>query len=337
MKINKELKNFINKNTLLRNKFPLIINENKTDNFLNHSKKYNSILNLELINNIKYINKHLEYLNSKLYKNGELIIRFESFQSRRSKLKIKNFKIFSDLYLIYEFFLFRYLPKSPFKKIYYFFFKNKYRHLSKAEVFGRIVSCGFNIINYFNFKGYSYVLVEKISLPKYDNNPTYGALISLKRLGKNNKIINVYKFRTMHPFSEYLHDFTLKKYGYGSKGKPKNDFRLTPWGKFLRKFWIDELPQLYNLIRGDLKIVGIRPVGVRFFKDIPIDLQNDRKLLKPGCIPPYVCLNKKNDLKSIFDSERRYINDYNKSPIKTDTIYFFYALINILLKGKRSQ
>ena len=48
MKINKELKNFINKNTLLRNKFPLIINENKTDNFLNHSKKYNSILNLEL-------------------------------------------------------------------------------------------------------------------------------------------------------------------------------------------------------------------------------------------------------------------------------------------------
>ncbi len=337
MKINKELKNFINKNTLLRNKFPLIINENKTDNFLNHSKKYNSILNLELINNIKYINKHLEYLNSKLYKNGELIIRFESFQSRRSKLKIKNLKIFSDLYLIYEFFLFRYLPKSPFKKIYYFFFKNKYRHLSKAEVFGRIVSCGFNIINYFNFKGYSYVLVEKISLPKYDNNPTYGALISLKRLGKNNKIINVYKFRTMHPFSEYLHDFTLKKYGYGSKGKPKNDFRLTPWGKFLRKFWIDELPQLYNLIRGDLKIVGIRPVGVRFFKDIPIDLQNDRKLLKPGCIPPYVCLNKKNDLKSIFDSERRYINDYNKSPIKTDTIYFFYALINILLKGKRSQ
>ena len=92
-------------------------------------------------------------------------------------------------------------------------------------------------------------------------------------------------------------------------------------GKILRKFWIDELPQLYNLIRGDLKIVRIRPVGERFFKDIPIDLQNDRKLLKPGCIPPYVCLNKKNDLKSIFDSEEDILMTIT-NPIKTDTIYF---------------
>ena len=179
--------------------------------------------------------------------------------------------------------------------------------------------------------------LKKKSLPKYDNNPSYGALINLKRYGKNNKIINIYKFRTMHPYSEYLHDFTLRKYGYSKKGKPKNDFRLTPWGKILRKFWIDEIPQLYNLLKGDLKLVGIRPVGLRFYDDIPLDLQKMRKPLKPGCIPPYVCLNKNSDLKSVFESEKRYINDYNKSPIITDLIYLFYAFINILIKGKRSQ
>ncbi len=337
MKIKREINQFIIKNTLLKNNSPFLINEDKKDNFLDNSKKYNSIINLELLNNINYINKHLEYLNSRLTQKGELIVCFESFQSRRSKLKIKNFKYLSDIYLFYEFIIFRFLPKSPFKKIYYFFLKNRYRHLSKAEVFGRLICCGFDLINYFNFQGYSYVIVKKIQLPKYDKDPSYGALINLKRYGKNNKIIKIYKFRTMHPYSEYLHNYILKKYGYGSKGKPKNDFRLTPWGKLLRKFWIDELPQLYNFIKGDLKIIGIRPVSPRFFNDIPKDLQNKRKSFKPGCIPPYVCLNKKNDLLSVFESERRYINDYNISPIKTDIIYFFYAIVNILFKGKRSQ
>ena len=337
MKIKKGIKRFIIKNSLLINKFPIIVNEKRIDNFLDNSNTYYSLFNLELVNNINYINKHFEYLNSKLVENGELIVTFESFQSRRSKLKINNFKFISDIYLFYEFILYRFLPKSPFKKLYYFFLKNKYRHLSKAEVFGRLVCCGFELINYCNYNGFSYVIVRKTGLPKYDNNPSYGSLIKLKRYGKHNKIINVYKFRTMHPYSEYLHDYTLSKYGYGVKGKPKNDFRLTPWGKFFRRFWLDELPQIINLLKGDLKIVGIRPVSERFYKDIPKDLQNKRKKLKPGCIPPYICLNKESNLKSVFDSEIIYINDYNKSPIKTDFIYIFYAFINIFFKGKRSQ
>ena len=271
-----------------------------------------------------------------IYK-GELLLYFESFQSRRSKLKIRNYKFISDLYFLYEFFIHRFLPKSYFKKIYYLIYKNRYRHLSRAEVFGRLVCCGFEIINYKNIKRYSYVLVKKISKPKYDLNPSYGLFISLRRYGKNNMFFNTYKLRTMHPYSEYLHDFTLKKYGYGSKGKPKNDFRITPWGKYFRKFWLDELPQLYNFIKGDLKIVGVRPVSERFYKDIPKDLQLERKKLKPGCIPPYICLNKKSDLQSVFESERIYIKRYKKNPIITDVIFLFYAIVNILYKGRRSQ
>ena len=58
---------------------------------------------------LNFINKHFEYLNTRLYKNGELIIRFESFQSRRSKLKIKNYKFISNVYLFYEFLIYRFL------------------------------------------------------------------------------------------------------------------------------------------------------------------------------------------------------------------------------------
>ena len=52
----------------------------------------------------------------------------------------------------------------------------------------------------------------------------------------------------MHPYSEYLQDYILKLNGYSETGKPANDFRLVPYGKFLRRYWIDELPQLYKFI-----------------------------------------------------------------------------------------
>ena len=57
----------------------------------------------------------------------------------------------------------------------------------------------------------------------------------MPRIGKNGNIINVYKLRTMHPYSEYIQDHILQKYGYNDSGKPANDFRLSTWGKFLRK------------------------------------------------------------------------------------------------------
>ena len=52
----------------------------------------------------------------------------------------------------------------------------------------------------------------------------------------------------MHPYSEYLHDYMIKNFGYSDKGKIKNDFRLTEWSGFIRKYWIDEIPQLINFL-----------------------------------------------------------------------------------------
>jgi lipopolysaccharide/colanic/teichoic acid biosynthesis glycosyltransferase len=156
-----------------------------------------------------------------------------------------------------------------------------------------------------------------------------------KRIGKNGKEIGVYKFRTMHPYAEYLQDYVLKLNGYAETGKPKDDFRLTPWGRFLRRYWLDELPQLINLIKGEMKLVGTRPVSARYLQDIPEDLRALRLKFKPGCIPPYVALNRKGDVNSVLQAEREYLEEKARRPYTTDTRYFFKAIFNIYISDAR--
>ena len=82
------------------------------------------------------------------------------------------------------------------------------------------------------------------------------------RIGKNGKIIKIYKYRTMVANEEEL----IKKFTpeqmkeYKENFKLENDPRITKVGKFLRKTSLDELPQLLNIIQGDLALIGPRPV-----------------------------------------------------------------------------
>lgn len=83
-----------------------------------------------------------------------------------------------------------------------------------------------------------------------------------KRIGKNGKIIGLYKFRSMVPNAEELiKQFTPEQMKeFKENFKLENDPRVTKIGKILRKTSLDELPQLINIIKGDLSIIGPRPV-----------------------------------------------------------------------------
>lgn len=82
------------------------------------------------------------------------------------------------------------------------------------------------------------------------------------RIGKNGKVIKIYKFRTMVENAEQLiKDFTpTQKKEYEEYYKLAKDPRVTKVGKILRKTSLDELPQLINIIKGELSLIGPRPV-----------------------------------------------------------------------------
>ena len=88
------------------------------------------------------------------------------------------------------------------------------------------------------------------------------ALFGHKRMGKNGKEISVYKFRTMViNAQEILENFTPEqKTEFEKNFKLENDPRITKIGSFLRKTSLDELPQLVNILKGDMSVVGPRPI-----------------------------------------------------------------------------
>jgi len=107
-----------------------------------------------------------------------------------------------------------------------------------------------------------------------------------KRIGLNKRIFNIYKFRTMVIDAEQkLAQIEHLNEVSGPVFKIKNDPRITPLGKFLRKTSIDELPQLFNVLRGDMSLVGPRPLQLRdyeLFTDAGEDWQRRRFSVRPG-------------------------------------------------------
>jgi lipopolysaccharide/colanic/teichoic acid biosynthesis glycosyltransferase len=315
----------------------LVVSSTNIFNVLNHKGKIDTIINLTKVNNIRFINKYFEQINARLTNGDTYVYCFETYAARRRRKSVNKIPVLKWFYFLTEFIFLRVFPKvSGFKKLYFIVTRGRNRLLSKAEGLGRVVSCGFEIQEYFYSKGLLYVVTKKVSEPSFDMNPSYGPLYKMPRLGKDGKIIGVFKFRTMHPYAEYLHGYVLNQNGYAASGKPANDFRIAPWGKFLRKFWLDELPQLLNVLKGEMKLVGVRPISMRYFEDIPKDLQALRLTQKPGCIPPYVALDRKSNVQSVLQAEKEYLEEKLKHPYTTDTRYFFKAIFNIVVRRKRS-
>jgi lipopolysaccharide/colanic/teichoic acid biosynthesis glycosyltransferase len=102
------------------------------------------------------------------------------------------------------------------------------------------------------------------------DNPSESIIFKQKRAGKNKVYFKIYKFKTMNSNSEKNGEITIG-----------NDSRITKPGKWIRKFKIDELPQFFNVLKGEMSVVGPRPEVQKY-----IELYDEKQLkvlgVKPG-------------------------------------------------------
>ena len=140
----------------------------------------------------------------------------------------------------------------------------------------------------------------------------------------------------MYPFSEFIQKDVFEENNLDASGKFLNDFRITSWGRILRKYFIDEIPQLYNWLRSDINLVGVRPISKHYYSLYPKNLKELRINFKPGLIPPYYA-DMPTTFEEIVESEVRYLQKKKEKPIVTNIIYFVKALINIIFSGARSK
>ncbi|MCM3116050.1 sugar transferase [Neobacillus sp. MER 74] len=139
-----------------------------------------------------------------------------------------------------------------------------------------IVGSSFGII----LLGFLFIIIAiliKIEDPK-------GAILfSQKRVGLNGKEFKMYKFRSMiSNAEEKLQELLKHNEVSGAMFKMKDDPRITKIGKFIRKTSIDELPQLFNVLKGDMSLVGPRPPLPREVA-VYSDYDKQRLLVTPGC------------------------------------------------------
>ena len=298
---------------------------------------FECIINVRRVNDFRYINKYFESVNAKLPVGGIFIDFLETKNMRKRRILNKYAPGLNYIYYAADFLVKRVFPKFLLtKKLYFVLTRGENRVLSKAEAFGRLYSCGFEILDEKVIDRNLYFVAIKVRDPLFPQNPSYGPLIGLERIGKGGKTIKVFKMRTMHPFAEYLQDYVYKKAGLQEGGKFRDDFRVTTLGRIMRKFWLDELPMFINLIKGDLKLFGVRPLSRQYFKLYTTELQKLRIKNKPGLIPPFYVDNPRT-LEEIVASELRYLKSYEKHPFRTDWMYFWKAVHNILFMKYRSR
>ena len=121
-----------------------------------------------------------------------------------------------------------------------------------------------------------------ISLAIVLDSPGDGAIFRQRRVGRDGKLFWLYKFRTMCPDAEeQLNELLSQNQMDGPVFKIKGDPRITRVGRFLRKTSLDELPQLLNVLQGDMSIVGPRPALPREV-ELYSDYQRQRLYVTPG-------------------------------------------------------
>jgi lipopolysaccharide/colanic/teichoic acid biosynthesis glycosyltransferase len=135
-----------------------------------------------------------------------------------------------------------------------------------------------------------------------------------QRSGLNGAPFSIFKFRTMSSNAEqFKHELAAMNEMTGPVFKVTNDPRITPIGRWLRKFSLDELPQLFNVLHGEMSLVGPRPLPVDEVRRFN-DLAHRRRLsVKPGltCLWQVSGRNKISDFKDWVRLDLQYIDNWS--------------------------
>ncbi|EQB34350.1 hypothetical protein M947_11315 [Sulfurimonas hongkongensis] len=162
-----------------------------------------------------------------------------------------------------------------------------------------------------------------------------GVFFKQQRLGKNAKLFECYKYRTMHEDSQnVLEEYLLKNPDevehYKKFHKYKNDPRITKVGSFLRKTSLDELPQFYNILKGDMNLIGPRPYMPQELHAMGEDNKNIILRVKPGLTGLWqVSGRNKLTFKKRVDLDAWYIQNWS---LWMDFVIFLKTTKVVLLK-----
>ena len=288
------------------------------------------------LNAIRYLNRYLRAANAKLKQDGYFVCGFDTAQKRRVQFFSKYHPALAYFFYFFDFLWHRVCPKFFLTRRFYFWCtEGEKKVYPRPEVLGRLYYCGFEVVSeqYIHDR---YCVVAQKKHPPCQEKYSYGLFIKLRRVGKDGKLFNVFKFRTMYAYSEFLQNYVYVNNELDVGGKFKDDYRVTEWGRVLRKLWIDELPAFVNILKGQMKLVGVRPLSQQYFDLYSAEVQQLRIKTKPGLLPPFY-VDMPETLEEIQESEKRYIEAYLKHPFRTDWKYFWKVVGNIVFKGKRSK
>jgi lipopolysaccharide/colanic/teichoic acid biosynthesis glycosyltransferase len=299
--------------------------------------KYEYIINLHRINDIKRLDDFIDAVNRKLESNGYFFCCVETKDQRKRRILKKYLPVFNYIYYTGDFIFKRVFPKLKFTRPLYFALTHGNNAvISRAEALGRLCRGGFRIRQESFLGNYLCIEAKKFTDPLLKNGNLYGPLIALTMIGKKGEIIKVYKLRTMHPYSEYIQDYVYYLHDLENGGKFKDDFRVTSWGGVCRKIWLDEVPTFINFFKGNMKMVGVRPLSKQYYELYDPEIRERRIKYKPGLIPPFYA-DMPEDLEQIQQSEMKYLDSYDRHPFLTDFRYFFKSWWNILFNQARSR
>lgn len=297
------------------------------------------IVNKRGLSYIPDLDEFLNACNDALDDGGYVWCHSRTSALKREALRNNTKGVRKQLWMAHYYIWHRMFPKLWLTKWFYMWVTGgKNRSYPRAEILGRLCRAGFNIVDERFSMGEFYVLGQKAHEPRRTKARRYGVIIRLGRVGYHGKQIKVYKCRSMYAYAEYLQPYMMEREGLQKGGKYKNDYRVNMWGRLFRSNMFDEFPMILNLLKGELKLVGVRPLSSAYFNLYTPEMKELRITVKPGLLPPFYYEDKMPEtLEEIQASEKKYIEAYKKHPFRTDWRYFWGIINNIVFKKRRSH